>query len=194
MRLESLLAPDAIAAGLDAEFPGDEWSGYHLRPSVLRPEDLERVESELGVRLPMSFRQGLLRWDFGDLSLGNVWFGSDGDFLGMLRRENVSDPSAPRWWGSGERPSSALLIGATDGYLVLLDLVSGSALAMPRSESIEAATQVAADLELLIRGLGTLFLGREGSSDPRQLASEIAAAVDGSAGSAFWTDLALGVS
>lgn len=194
MRLESLLAPDAIAAGLDAEFPGDEWSGYHLRPSTLRPEDLEKVESELGVRFPMSFRQGVLRWDFGDLSLGNVWFGSDGDYLGMLRRENVSDPSAPRWWGSGERPSSTLLIGATDGYLVLLNLVSGSALAMPRSKSIEAANQVAADIELLIRGLGTIFLGREESSNPRQLASEIAAAVDGSAGSAFWTDLALGVS
>jgi hypothetical protein len=194
MHLESLLAPDAIAAGLDAEFPGEEWSGYHLRPSTLRPEDLDDAERELGVRFPVSFRQGLLQWDFGDLSLGNVWFGSDGDYLGMLRQQNVSDPSVPRWWGDGDRPSATLLIGATDGYLVLLDLVSGSALAMPRSKSIESANQVAANLELLIRGLGTLCLAREGSSDRRQLASEIAAAVDGSAGSAFWTDLSLGVS
>ena len=194
MHLESLLAPDAIAAGLNAEFPGDEWSGYHLRPSTLRPEDLEEVEGELGARLPMSFRQELLRWDLGDFSLGNVWFGSDGDYLGMLRRQNVSEPSAPRWWGGGERPSSTLLIGATDGYLVLLDLVSGSVLAMSRSRSIESANQVAENLELLIRGLGTLFLGREGSTDPHQLASEIAVAAGGSAGSAFWTDLALGIS
>lgn len=192
MPTDPLLSLDEIIKGLEREFPGSEWKGYRLRPSALRPEDIDRIEDSLNAKLPESFREVASRYDLGDLSIANVWFGSTGDYGEFLIQQNEAEDGRPVWWTGRDRPKDLLLVAATDGYVTLLDVKSGRILALPRAADGAESLQVARSLELFLRGLGTIYLTASKSGEKERIAETVAEAVEGQPGSRFWKELALG--
>jgi hypothetical protein len=176
----------ALAANYSSGLPGTV-----IRASTLGDCEIDEVASALGVSFPNSFREMLLKWDFGRLDVGNVWFGQQGSYCEYLVSRNCPTTSPP-WWGEGKRPEQLVLVGTTDAYIVLLDTDDGTIRACPRTAHWSDGILVANTFELLVRGAGTAFLlGRE-TDDEEGLGEEIASRCGADPHSEFWQDIAQG--
>jgi len=166
----------------------DFFSGMQLRPSTLSREQLGEVERALGRNLPDHFVQIALTYELGGLELGGVVFGDETDFSTFLLRQ-IAQPQAS--WGALARPPELLLLGGSDGYLIMLDCSDGKVLACLRDAALEDRRVVASDFSKFFRGLATLFLEDE-VSDPDAFAGELAAATGSDPQGEFWPHRARG--
>ncbi len=160
----------------------DFFAGMELRPSDLSRAEFEEIERVLGRGLPSDFLQLALTYDLGGFELGGVVFGDGSDFATFLLRQ-ITDPQAT--WGTSVRPPDLLLVGGTDGYLILLDCYDGRVMACLRDARVDERRVVASDFSKFFRGLATLFL-EEDVPDPDAFARELAAATGSDPGADFW--------
>jgi len=111
------------------------------------------------------------RFDLEELTFANVCFAG----LDSLVRLN-EEPSFhfPAWWGDGDRPEELLAIAQADGTLCLLEVETDAILAWEHEQDHwSQATKVADDLELFVRGLGTVFYVE--GTDPDRVAEAVGA-------------------
>lgn len=135
----------------------DEFSNFTLNSSNLSSSDICQLENALGTTLPSIFKATILKYDFGDTSIGNVWFGRLAKYSLWLMSRNSSElPFC--WWGEGERPINLVNIAQTDGYILLLKTQSEEILSFRRSGEWKNAEVVAKDFELFVRLAGTVYL------------------------------------
>lgn len=186
----SLLTLEEVRIKLDEEFAPLEpdITGYRLRVPGLPRSDIEEVESLLGAKLPGSFVEIISKYDFGDLTIGGVFFGHTGNFGEFLARENGGYRDYP-WWGDSERPKNLLMIAATDGYVVLFDISTDAISAYLRSSSWRESRVVSVSFELFVRAVGTLYLLKKQMKNENEFLDEIRAAVGCSADTKFWDEL-----
>jgi len=164
----------------------------NMRASTLTDVELDELGAMLSVRLPESFREVLLLYDFGELNVGNIWFGQMGDYIEFLKSFNGPDASTP-WWGQGIRPKDHILVATTDGYIILLNTAYGSVVAYLRFEDWSANRRIADTFELLVRGAGTVYFGHKATDDQRALGEEVATLCGADMRSKFWQELAQGI-
>jgi hypothetical protein len=164
----------------------------NMKASMLTGIELDELGVGLDVRLSESFRKVLLLYDFGELNVGNVWFGQRGDYIEFLEFSNGPDVFPP-WWSQGIRPKDRILVAATDGYIILLNTADGGVAAYLRSEDWSANRRIADTFELLVRGAGTVYFGRQETDDQRALGKEVAMLCGADTSSRFWQDLAQGI-
>jgi hypothetical protein len=160
----------------------DFFAGMELRPSDLSRGQCEEIERALGRRLPDDFLQLALTYDLGGLELGGIVFGGETDFSTFLLRQ-ITDPQGT--WGTSARPLDLLLLGASSGYLILLDCSDGKVMACLSDASVDERPVVASDFAKFFRGLATLFLEEE-VADPDGFARQLAAATGSESGADFW--------
>lgn len=81
---------------------------------------LDEVETRLEVRLPNSFRETILHYDFGNLTLGGIWFGvgKDKNYAHVLVESNDDEEQNFMWWGNGRRPKNYVMIASSDGSIL----------------------------------------------------------------------------
>lgn len=191
--LTMLLDFAEIQAQLDKQFseiPIDvqaELSDLRLRQSTSSFNQWNKLENQMNLSFPDSFKQVVLKYDFGNLTLGGVWFGQGESYEAFLLQNNLDKPENP-WWGSGERPSHYLWIAASEGYIILLDLETEQILAYARSQHWKTSQVVAKNFDVFVRAVGTIFLSRD-VQDQQKIACEICTAVGCSTNSQFWSDL-----
>lgn len=166
----------------------DFFAGMELRPSSLDRRQIGEIETALGGPLPDEFCRIASTYDLGGLELGGVVFGDESDFSTFLLRQMI-DPKAT--WGPSGRPRELLLIGASDGYLILLDTSNGRVFARLRDAPNAERRVVARDFATFFQGLATLFLD-EGLTDADALARQVAADTGSDPGAGFWVHRAKG--
>jgi hypothetical protein len=167
----------------------DFFAGMRLRPSSLDEQQLADIESALGRTVPAEFREIASTYDLAGLELGGVVFGDESEFAEFLRNQ-IAEPEAT--WGPSGRPPDLLLLGGSDGYLVLLDCSTGEVSAHLRDAPPAERRVVAADFGIFFRALATLFL-EEDITDADVLASQVATAAGSDPGGTFWLDRARGL-
>jgi hypothetical protein len=160
----------------------DFFAGMQLRPSPLSRGQLQAVEGALGRDLPDHLLQIALTYDLGGLELGGVVFGDETDFSTFLIRQ-ITQPQVS--WGALVRPPELLLLGGSEGYLIMLDCFNGKVLACLRDAPLAERRVVASDFSKFFRGLATLFLEDE-VADPDAFAGELARATGGDPEGDFW--------
>lgn len=163
-----------------------------LLASTLGDEAISILEKQLQLKLPISFRQFLQTYDLGRFSIGTVSFGTNGDYLRFLVEQNLDD-IAIKWWGTDtKRPTQYLLIGGSDGHILLLNIVTGQVYGYLRTNWWHTASIIARNLECFIRAAATIYFQRRLVSDKEKFAQAIVEVVDGIDEVQFWRDLVLG--
>lgn len=162
-------------------------SDLRLKDSKLSSAMLDEIEFNLNVKLPYSFKACILKYDFGDLIFGGIWFGSNQNYAQILIKNNHNEKGI--WWGSGDRPINYLYIADSDGYVILLNTENEEILAYLRSESWHESTVIAYNFEVFARAAGTLFVQRE-CSDYEQIKNNVFNTVDYQNNCKFWNEIA----
>ena len=135
----------------------DEFSNLSLNSSNLSSSDICQIENFLETTLPSIFTATILKYDFGDSSIGNVWFGRLAKYSSwLMSRNSLELPFC--WWGEGNRPTNIIKIAETDGYILLLETQSEEILSFRRSGEWKNSEVVAKDFELFVRLAGTAYL------------------------------------
>jgi hypothetical protein len=124
--------------------------GFVFEASDLMEADVDELERDLRVEIRGTFRDLLLKYNFGNLTLGFVAFGNDSTNAGYFRDENK--PDSP--WSAGG--SNLLVLGQTDGFTVLIDAKEGTVFSVEVGS--ESREMVARDLRLLLEAVGTLVM------------------------------------
>ncbi|SRR5258705_149743 len=169
---------------------GLDLPGLRLQASKTTEQELNSLETALTCRFPQSFRQLVLQYDFGDLTLGGVVFGTTGDYGSYLRQNNLNSDFP--WWRQGKRPPYIVVAG-TDGYEILISLTTGEICAFLRTEEWTNNQRIAKDFELFVRGSGTVYLARKTAGDKRDFGIKVSREVGGITDYPFWPELALGI-
>lgn len=172
---------------LDSEIPE-----LNMKNSSLSVSEVETLETQIGSNFPEDFRAALLRFEFGDLNIGGVFFGQAGSYEEFLKNSNLMNlPGC--WWGSEDRQKELIMIAGTDSYVILLDCVSGNVFCFPRGQDWNSMTLVACDFQLFLQGAGTIFFKRKNSDDKDALGKEVGKqCVKHDQPPLFWSELAQG--
>ncbi|MGC5809930.1 SMI1/KNR4 family protein [Ralstonia pseudosolanacearum] len=167
----SLLSMEEVKQGLDKEFLPLEpmLTGLRLIEGGVTETALDAFERDMNLLLPRAFRDVIRMHDFGRLTIGPVAFCNTGDYLGELVKLNTK----VTWWGTGMRPSSLLMVANSDPFAILLDLESGSVLAMDVERGWQFAERVASSFDLFVRGVGSTMLHRNQSADRVALGRDV---------------------
>jgi hypothetical protein len=166
-----------------------------LRESNLTADQLRAVDDALGVELPDSFQRIVMQYDFGNVSLGAVFFGDGnhtGNYPGWLI-ENNTNRKEYYWWGNGERPPDYIEIAGTDGYVIFLDRATENICAFLRDEDFGKAEQIAQDFELFVRGAATIYCAIELPQERIDFIEKIKRAVGCVSATEFWVEMTGGV-
>lgn len=157
--------------------------------------EIEWVITKLQESPPAGFLDFFRKFELQADAFSIFWFGADRSLALEIWSRNDESGKKPRWWGSGERPKGRLMIAANDGFVILLESISGRILAFSRDESSECAQVIATDFETFIRGVGTAYLFRDDAvEDGDKLAEFIAMKAGSSPGVDelfFWRDVLL---
>ena len=181
-----LLEIEDIRSKLTSHFRGapPELAGLTLQDSNLTSQDLNALETALGLKLPTALRKLIGTYNFGNLSFAGVFFGNSKRYDQFLLKMN-ENPEYP-WWGHGVRPAGHLLVAGTDGYVLIVE-PDGSISAYLRDEDWSHRGRVATDFELVLRACGTLFFEKS-PRNPLVIAKEIAELAGGDPNASFWPD------
>ncbi len=184
-----LLNIDEIKAKLDAEFLPLEpmLSGYRMIDSTIVSDELEGLEKSLNTRFPGEFRNLVFRYDFCNLTIGPIFFGTTGDYIKTLKEYNLSEQT--KEWTLGPRPNHIVLIADSDPYAICLNCENGHVLAFLHEESLKESVTISSSFELFFRGIGTVILMRTEVEDRYELATQVAAELE-SQDDDFWMQLA----
>jgi hypothetical protein len=182
-----LLSIDEIRAGLEREFLPLEpmLTGFRLIESTPSEGTIASAEKAVATNFPKDFRELIARFDFGNLTIGPVVFGTSGDYLGEIIELN----ERAGWWGRAERPTDLLMIANSDPFAILLDCRSGSVYSSDVESGWQKARKIADNFSTFLVGLGTTVLKRFGTHDRYGLANAIAKRV-GNDHPEFWLNLA----
>ncbi len=185
-----LLTLGEIEKGLEEEFAKlePEISGYRLCKPGLSTSQLQDVESALETNLPDSFKRMVRAYDFGDLTVGGVFFGQTGNYAKFLLDQNGQHREYP-WWESGARPKQLLMIAGSDGYVILLSCDDGKISAYLRAGRWSENAVISADFESFLRACGTVYLKRPQTKDRAGFVESIMQSAGGARESKFWTEL-----
>ena len=176
--LDDELAPlEPDLTGLRLVAPGDSQS------------DVDKLQALLGVEFPPSFASTIMELNLGSLTIGPTVFGYATKYTDLLHDANVEP--VVRWWGSGERQASLVMFGNSDPFALVVDCTSGEVLALQHGEGLDRAVVVAADFDLFLRGVGTVFIARQAEPASPELGASIGSLVGSSPeGLSYWTELA----
>ena len=172
-----LLALDVVRARLEdlAEQHSALSELFRLPAATHDPEVIAACSRQIGVSLPNSFSQIVLKYNFSRFTLGFVAFGHTGDYFSELAEWNGGN-----WWGAGQRPGHLVVVGAGDPFAILLDVSTGAISAIDEDRHWERALPVASDFELFLRGMGTMMF----CEDRAKILGVLTKAVGGDV--AFW--------
>lgn len=146
------------------------------------------LQALLGVQFPASFTTTMTTFNLGSLTIGPTVFGHEVEYSRVLREANL-EPVVP-WWGVGERPASTVMFGNSDPYALVLDCTRGDVLAIQHGGG-GGGLVVASDFELFLRGIGTVFVGRQTERAEPDIGPVVGALVGSSSeGLAYWSELA----
>lgn len=188
---EELLSIEQVVHELDSQFQPLEPDlvGFRLVGPGLSRDDIRDLESKLSLHLPESFRLVATKFNLGSLTIGPTVFGSSGLYAVDLLALN-SQPDT-QWWGGGGRPEALLMIANSDPFEVILDCSTGEILALQHGRQLNETSIVARNLELYLRGLGTVFVGRQAEPDSRDLGRMVGLQVGSSPeGLEYWLEMA----
>lgn len=195
-----LLSLNDIQRGLIEQYEAldGEIAELNMKASSLSDDEIDNFAATLNIELPKSFKELVLKYDFGRLSIGGVVFGHTGNYLEFLKSSNRLDMSPDwsrweQWWGQGVRPQAYLMIANTDGYVILLNTTDGSIVAYLRSEDWNTNRRIADDFEQFVRGAGTSHFGRRTADNRRTFGEEIARRCGVNVHTKFWEELAQGI-
>ena len=159
-----------------------------LKKSNLKSQSLEETEVLLGVTLPESLRSMILEYDFGDLTLGGVWFGRKETYLEYLVKYNTYREGFLNWWDDTDRPTNLLVVADSDGYVILVNTGTGQIVAFDRNESYDKIQVVASNFKLFFQGVATMDIRYQNSED-KELMYDIPLAVGSSNENEFWQQM-----
>lgn len=140
---------------------------------ILRERDaplnnLSKLEQNLDVELKDTFLSFVMEYNLDNFSLGNISFGSGGDYFEKLIYLNEGN-GFNNWWNGQSRPKSMIIIALSDPYTILLNTVTGKIYAITSEPGINDEKSVADNFELFIRVAGSLFLKKISSQDAIKL-------------------------
>lgn len=105
---------------------------------------------------------------------------------------NLENQEYP-WWGTGEKPENLLLIGGTDGYVILLDCSDGCVKAYLRSSVWQDADEISQDFGLFFRGVGTAYLKKSEVRNSEVFAENLVGSGGSEKNVVFWSELISGI-
>lgn len=154
-----LLTIEEIEFQLDKNFsPFDgEMDDLILTKRKSPISNLESSEKTLHVKFPSDFVSFLKKYDVDNFSLGNVAFGSGGDYLDKIIALNDKD-NFSHWWVGNDRPKDIVVIALSDSYTILLNTIDCKIYAITSEEKLIDREPIAIDFNTFIRGVGSLFL------------------------------------
>ena len=161
---ETLLEFDDIIKELDLLFldiPVDvsvALSDVILKKSKLDLNTLNQLEITLKTSLPETFKEVILKYDCGDLTLGGVTFGYQDNYAEYLVKRNTEKGGFLSWWGLDTHPFKYLSIADSDGFVILLDTETAQILAYERIESYSEAQVIASNFKLFLQAAGTIYI------------------------------------
>ena len=161
---ETLLEFDDIRKKLDLLFldiPIDvsvALSDVILKKSKLDLNTLNQLEITLKTSLPETFKEVILKYDCGDLTLGGVTFGYQDNYAEYLVKRNTEKGGFLSWWGLDTHPFKYLSIADSDGFVILLDTETAQILAYERIESYSEAQVIASNFKLFLQAAGTIYI------------------------------------
>ncbi|WP_289997894.1 SMI1/KNR4 family protein [Photorhabdus laumondii] len=160
-----LLTIKEISEQLDEKFSllGDDFDDLKLSKRYKPLLNVEILEKKLNVIFPKEFLSFIKDYDLDNLSLGNISFGNGSDYLEMIVNIN-SESAFNHWWIGENRPKEFIVIAISDPYTILLNTITGEVFVMTSESSMDDFEQVSTSFELFIRGVGTIFLGKETST------------------------------
>ena len=181
---------------LFSEIPDDiqpELSDLKLKDSNLSADNLSQIESSLRINLPNIFKKTILKYDFGDLTLGDVWFGSKENYAEYLIKVNThqikeKEVCFASWWGSDERPENYIMVAESDGFIVLLDTETEKILGYPRTKSYEFSEVLASNFENFVRAIATVYISVQNETTDKTLI-EIPSMLGSSINNSFWREI-----
>jgi hypothetical protein len=186
-----LLEFDEIQRRLHAQFLPLEpmTNGFRLVNGSMSSAHIAQCERVLGIIFPMTFKRPILRYDFGNLTIGPTVFCNSGNYIHCLIRANTKSDYA--WWGLGARPSDLVMVANAEFTAVLLDTKDKRVVGFPHAGKWQDTIfQLATDFETLVRGIATVFLKRQTVTEKEDLALEVASNVGGEDAKPFWIGLA----
>lgn len=171
----------------------------NFKNSRLRETDISRMCSNIKIDyLDSEFTRYLMKYDFGELSIGGVTFGFGGDYLDFLCKSNMLEEANyinELWFSSPEERGDLLMIASTDSYIILLNNDTGEIESYLRDSNVESKHVIAKSFSLFVRAAGTFFV----SSKLRKEDFDTGAAIELSklccadSGSTFWVELCKGI-
>lgn len=138
--------------------------GFVFQESPLNTEQLNLLEKDLKICFTEEDRKLFLKYDFGNLAIGWVTFGT----LSTLRDYLIENNQNPGflWWREGERPEGILLIASTDGHNIFIDTRDGTVLSTEIDRPFETVKLTANTFSKFIEVIGTLALRGSGPLSP----------------------------
>ncbi|MGG7670780.1 SMI1/KNR4 family protein [Yersinia sp. J1] len=175
-----LLTIEEIESQLDKKFsPFDgEMDDLILTKRKFPISNLESSEKTLDITFPSDFVSFLKKYDIDNFSLGNVAFGSGGDYLEKIIALNDKD-NFSHWWVGNTRPRGVIVIALSDPYAILLNTNDCKIYAITSEERASDREPIAIDFNKFIRGVGSVFLKACSRNEIEILV--------GSKNSEFWT-------
>lgn len=158
-----------------------ELTDLKLKKSNLSLEDISILERSLNIKLPIVFKQMILMYDFGDLTLGGVNFGNKENYIKYLLKKNVNrirDKSFLKY----------IEIADTDGYIVLLNTEKEKIHAYSRTKSCNDAEIVASDFKRFVQAAATIHIKFQLNDNDSSL-YEIPYIVGSLAKNDFWIEI-----
>jgi hypothetical protein len=145
---------------------------------------LARLERKLQRTLPRAFKEVWCQYDLGK------WGGLDASFDPLHEIWKGNQEQEYPWWGERKAPNDLLMIGMVDPYTFLLHMKTGRLLAIDEDTPPAKALHIASDFEKFVLGTGTLDVCSRIGKSNRKLGGNIAEWTGGTAGKAFWIELA----
>lgn len=142
-----------------------------LAPARSTEADIEAAEAIIGERLSPQFRRFILTYELNGFAAGPIAFGdfrcdTMAEALRELNTASTEPFFLPNWWApASKKPGWLLMIGGTDGYVLLVDSSSEHVFAYQRTDSWESRVRIAANIERLIRGAMMITLNPEWLDD-----------------------------
>jgi hypothetical protein len=182
-----LLSVYEIKAGLEQEFLSLEpmLVGFRLVETTMPESAIECAEKTISTPFPQDFRELIARFDFGNLTIGPVVFGTSGDYLCELTELNRTI----RWWGNSARPANLLMVGNSDPFAIIMDTCSGFVYELDPECGVQGARKIADSFLRFFLGLGTVMVKRYQGENYSGLAMSVSEAVGG-VYDGFWLNLA----
>lgn len=153
---------DELFIPLEAEM---DMFGYRLLPSYLKTQDIIDFEASVLMDIPSDFSRWVLEYDFSDLSVCNVQFGSNHQLSYLQHLINLNDGNDNRY-----KEHHKLIIAMTDPYTFFLDLSNGRISAWTSEIDMNDAQVIAQNFNSFMMALGNIFILKRAVDDTILLA------------------------